>query len=71
MAGAVESGKVRALDPVSSEHGSSLAADSIPGFGVESQVWYSMCIASEHLGFGIDAMRAIHTMYPTAHMTVT
>lgn len=71
MAEAVEGWRARAQNPVSPEHGSSLAADSLPGLGVESQVWYAMCIASEHLDFAIEAMRATQAMYPTAYMTVT
>ncbi|EYT56663.1 hypothetical protein H490_0101570 [Leucobacter sp. UCD-THU] len=41
------------------------------GLTVESSIWYSMCISSEHLDFALDAMRATGTMYPTAYMTVT
>jgi hypothetical protein len=67
---AVDAWRRRAENPMSSEPGSSLAADSVDGLSVENPVWYSMCISSEHLDFAIDAMRATSTMYPTAYMTV-
>lgn len=70
MSVAVASWRKRAENPTSPEPGSSLAADSMEGLNVENPAWYSMCIASEHLEFAIDAMRATSTMYPTAYMTV-
>lgn len=67
---AVDAWRKCAENPTSPEHGSSLAADSMEGLSVESPIWYSMCISSEHLDFAIDAMWATGTMYPTAYMTV-
>lgn len=66
----VNAWRERAENPVPIEPGSSLAADAIEGLSVESPVWYSMCISSEHLDLALDAMRATSTMYPTAYMTV-
>lgn len=70
MSTVVDSWRSRAQSPVAPEVGSSLAADSLDGLNVESLIWYSMCVSSEHLDFTIDAMRATSTMYPTAYMTV-
>lgn len=70
IAKAVEVWRARAEEPIAPERGSSLAADSMTGLNVHSPVWYSMCVASEHLDFAIDAMRATSTMYPTAYLTV-
>ncbi|WP_417218592.1 hypothetical protein [Arthrobacter sp.] len=66
----VDAWRRRAENPMSSETGSSLGADSVEGLSVENPVWYSMCISSEHLDFAINAMRATSTMYPSAYMTV-
>lgn len=70
MSVAIEAWRERATDPIPPEVGSSLATDSMNGLSVENQIWYSMCISSEHLDFAIDAMRSTSTMYPTAYMTV-
>lgn len=66
----VNAWRERAENPVPLEPGSSLSADAVEGLSIESPVWYSMCISSEHLDFALDAMRATSTMYPTAYMTV-
>ena len=70
MSTKVEAWRERAKHPEPPEAGSSLAADAIEGLSIESSIWYSMSISSEHLDFAIDAMRATSTMYPTAYMTV-
>ena len=70
MSLAVNAWRERAENTAPLEPGSSLAADAVEGLSIESPVWYSMCISSEHLDFALDAMRATSTMYPTAYMTV-
>lgn len=56
------------MNPEFAVPGSSLHADEVPGLlSVETTAWYSMCVASEHLDFTLDAMRATATMYPTAY----
>lgn len=67
---AVDGWRKRAENPMSAEPNSSLKADALDGLSVENPIWYSMCVASEHLDFAIDAMRATSTMYPTAYLTV-
>lgn len=70
MSTVVEAWRRRAESPEAPESGSSLAADSMDELNVDTLIWYSMCISSEHLDFAIDAMRSTSTMYPTAYMTV-
>ncbi len=66
----VEAWRRRTDNPVPPEHGSSLAADDMEGLlGVESTIWYSMCVAAEHLDFTLAAIRSTSTMYPTAYMS--
>lgn len=65
----IDTWRERAKQPQFSEPGSSLKADDLPGLlSVETTAWYSMCIASEHLDFTLDALRSTATMYPTAYM---
>lgn len=71
VASIVATWRERAENPLPVEDGSSLAVDAVDGLTVESSVWYSMCVSSEHLGFALDTMQATGTMYPTAYMTVT
>lgn len=70
MSTVVEAWRRRAESPEAPESGSSLAADSMDELNVDTLIWYSMCISSEHLDFAINAMRSTSTMYPTAYMTV-
>lgn len=70
MSEAVTAWRQRATDPVPPQPGSSLAGDALDGLPIESAIWYSMSISSEHLDFAISSMRATSTMYPTAYMTV-
>lgn len=70
VARGVDGWSARVASPEPIDQKSSLGADSLPGLDVAESVWYSMCVAWEHLAFAMGAMRATGTLYPSAYVTV-
>lgn len=66
----VDAWRERTKNPVFAVPGSPLAADEIPGLGIEQAAWYSLCTAVEHLAAAFDLLRATNTLYPSAYMTL-